>query len=85
LLDAAEAFRLADKRDKQRAALTAAAEGSTGILAYAAEGGLATLELAEGQGDAAVARLRKLSESQEGYLAEQATIDLGLALEHLGK
>lgn len=84
-LAAAEVFRLADKPDKQRAALNTAAEDGAGILGYAAQGGLATLELAEGQGDAAVERLRKLSQTQDGFLAEQAMIDLGLALEHLGK
>lgn len=84
-LSAAEVFRLADKTDKQRTALEAAVEDGEGILGYAAEGGLATLELAQSQGDAAVERLRTLSKTQQGYLAEQATIDLGLALEHLGK
>ncbi|MEQ1501622.1 MAG: tetratricopeptide repeat protein [Myxococcota bacterium] len=85
LLSAAELFRVAGKPDDQRSALnTAAAEGS-GILGYAANGGLANLELAQNEGDAAVARLKALSQSQKGYLAEQATIDLGLALEHLGR
>ncbi|MCB9686921.1 MAG: tetratricopeptide repeat protein [Alphaproteobacteria bacterium] len=83
-ITAAEAFRLAGKPDKQRAALENAS-GASGVLAYAVESELANLDLEQGLGDSAVARLEKLSTSQSGFLAEQAAIDLGLAYEHLGR
>lgn len=85
LMTAAELYRMAEKADKQRQALTDASAEADGVLAWAAEGALANLELEQGQGDAAVERLRKLAAGSDGYLAEQATIDLGLALEHVGK
>jgi tetratricopeptide (TPR) repeat protein len=85
LLTAAELFRLAQKVEKQRGALEGAAGASEGVLAFAAEEGLANLELGVGEGEKAVERLRKLAETHEGFLAEQAMLDLGLALEHLGK
>jgi tetratricopeptide (TPR) repeat protein len=84
LLHAAELYRLASAPDKQRTALTAATESADGVLLFAAEEGLANLELAEGKGEEAVARLRTLSEGED-FLAEQAALDLGLALEHLGR
>jgi tetratricopeptide (TPR) repeat protein len=84
-LTAAELYRLADLPDKQRSALTQAVESGEGILGYSASAALANLELAEGDGDASVQRLRELVRSSEGYLAEQAQIDLALALEHLGR
>lgn len=83
-ITAAEAFRLAGKPDKQRAALENAS-GASGVMAYAVESELANLDLEQGLGDSAVARLEKLSASQGGFLAEQAAIDLGLAYEHLGR
>jgi tetratricopeptide (TPR) repeat protein len=84
-LTAAELFRLAGTADKQRDALLNAVENSDGVLHYSAVAGLANLELAQGNGDEAVARLQQLAQGYDGYLAEQAEIDLGLALEHLGK
>jgi tetratricopeptide (TPR) repeat protein len=83
LLTAGELYRLAGKAEKQRSALEGAA--SDGVLGFAAEEGLANLELGAGEGEKAVERLRRLSEAHEGFLAEQAMLDLGLALEHLGK
>lgn len=83
-ITAAEVFRLAGKPDKQRAALEKAS-GARGVLAYAVESELANLDLEQGLGDSAVARLEKLSKSQDGFLAEQALIDLGLAYEHLDR
>jgi hypothetical protein len=85
LLLAAELFRMSDKVDKQRSALAAASEDAPGALRYAAESGLANLELAQGEGDAAVKRLRDLAGSEDGFLAEQAMIDLGMAYEQLGR
>lgn len=84
-LHAAELYRMANDPEKQRNALTAASADGGGALGFAAESGLANLELAQDQGDAAVTRLRALADDNEGFLREQALLDLGLALEHLGK
>ncbi len=84
-MSAAEAFRLAGKPDKQREALTRALPVASGVLAWSAESALANLDLQEGKGDEAVARLEKLSKGTEGFLGEQATLDLGLAYETLGR
>jgi hypothetical protein len=84
LLLASELYRIAGQTDQQRAALDAATTSARRVLAFAAEEGLANIDLAGGKGDEAVARLRKLAEG-DSFLAEQATIDLGLALEHLGR
>lgn len=83
LLKAAELYRLAGSPDKQRGALEAAAEEADGVLKYAAVGALANLDLEQDRGDDAVARLTKLMDTNDGYLAEQAALDLGMALEHL--
>ncbi len=85
LLNASELYRLAENTEKQRRALADASQGAGGVLLYAAEAALANLELELGEGDAAVGRLRQLVDSQQGYLAEQAALDLGLALEHLDR
>lgn len=82
---AAELFRVAGKADKQRTALESAAAEAPGALAYAAESGLANLDLAEGKSDAAIERLKKLSTRETGFLAEQSTIDLAMAYEQLGR
>ncbi len=82
-LEAAELYRIVDAPAARRAALQAAEPDSRAALRYAVVGALANLDLEEGQGDDAVARLRKLSTEVDGFLAEQALIDLGLALEHL--
>ncbi len=89
-LKASELYRITDATDKRREALQLAADATESLLQrdkaplrYAAQGGLANLELEQGEGDSAVARLRTLSEELDGYLAEQATLDLGLVLEHL--
>lgn len=84
-MTAAEAFRLAGKTDKQREALTRALPGASGVMAWSVESALANLDLQEGKGDDAVARLQTLSKAAEGFLAEQATLDLGLAYETLGR
>ena len=84
LLKAAEVFRIAGASDQRRAALQLAAEGAEGVLRFAVEGALADLELEVGEGDAAVDRLKALMEG-EGFLAQQAALDLGLALEQLDR
>lgn len=91
-LNASEYYRISGNTEGRRKALELASEASEGFwqrrkgpLRYAAQGGLANLELEAGNGDSAVARLRTLSDELDGYLAEQATLDLGLVLEHLGR
>ena len=86
-LRAAEIYRVANATAQQRKALEAAValDAGAGPLRFAAQGALANLDLEQGDGDAAVARLTRLSEELDGYLAEQATLDLGLALEHLDR
>lgn len=85
LLEAAELYRLAGKPAEQRAALEEAAGQAKGVLRYAAIGALANLDLEEGQGDEAVSRLRELMSGYDGFLAQRAALDLGMALEHLGR
>ncbi len=84
-LNAAELYRMVGNAEAQRSSLENAAKDSSGALQYAAVGALANLDLEEGQGDAAVERLRGLKDNMTGMLSEQSTIDLGLALEHLEK
>jgi TolA-binding protein len=84
-LKAAELFRLAGASDKQRASLQGAVEGADGVLAYAARAGLANLDLEAGAGDQAVAHFRALTAVPDDQLAQQATLDLGMALEHLDR
>lgn len=84
-LDAAELFRLAKNAEKRRAALTRASEAGPGAIAFTARMALAHLELEGGNGDAALTALRQLATDPDAFLAQQATLDLGLALEHLGQ
>ncbi|TNE87798.1 MAG: hypothetical protein EP330_17275 [Deltaproteobacteria bacterium] len=82
-LKAAEYYRIAGEAAQRRAALEAAVPHAEGLLHYSAEGALANLDLEEGKGDDAVARLRKLATESEGFLAEQASFDLATTLEYL--
>lgn len=84
-LKAAEMFRVVGADDERRAALEDAVPHAKGVLAYAAQGALANLEQEQGNGDAAIARWRSLIASEEGFLAEQAMLELGLSLEALGR
>ena len=84
-LKAAELYRLVGDAAARRASLDDAVANASGILAYSAHGALANLDLEEGQGDAAVARWREVVASQQGYLAEQALLELGLTLEALDR
>lgn len=81
---ASELYRIAGETEKQRAALDAGSASARGVLSFAAEEGLANIDLAGGKGEEAVARLRTMAEG-DSFLAEQATLDLGLALEHLSR
>lgn len=84
-LKAAELYRLGGDAAARRASLEDAVVHAEGILAYSAAGALANLDLEEGNGDAAVDRWKQLVETQQGYLAEQAMLELGLALEALDR
>lgn len=83
-LKAAELYRLAGS-PKRRTALEAVAATADDVLGYAARAGLAALDLEEGNADQAVTRYKELMASEDGFLAQQAAIELGLALEHLGR
>ncbi len=84
LLLASELYRITGETGKQRAALESATSSASRVLEFATHEGLANIDLASGKGEDAVARLRTLAEGKS-FLAEQATLDLGLALEHLGR
>jgi tetratricopeptide (TPR) repeat protein len=85
MLKAAELYRIAEKPGDQRRVLEAAIGAADGVLAFTAESAVANLDLEAGDNDAAVTRLRRLTTEYDGYLAEQALLDLGLVLEQLGK
>lgn len=84
-LKAAELYRIAEDGEKRRMALEAVEGQADGLLGYAAESALAALDLEAGNGDQAVERYRTLAAQNDAFLAQQATIELGLALEHLGR
>ena len=87
LLKAAEVFRVAEAPQRQREALEQAASeaSSGGLLWYAAESGLANLDLEAGEGEAAIARLERVRSTAKEYFAQQATLSLGAAHEQLGQ
>ncbi|MBA2321808.1 MAG: tetratricopeptide repeat protein, partial [Deltaproteobacteria bacterium] len=84
-LKAAELYRLAGKPEPQRACLAAAADSDAGVLTYAANTGLAALDLEQGRPDEAIARLQRMMADEDDALAQSAALDLGLALESLGR
>lgn len=85
LLKAAELYRLADDVAGRRSALEKAAATSDGVLRYAAEAGLANLDIEQDKAEEALERFRKLAKDTDAYLAQQATLDLAGALEALGR
>ena len=84
-LKAAELFRVAKLDDERRVVLEDALPHADGVLAYSAAGALANLELEQGNGDAAVAGWKALIDRENGFLAEQAMLELGLTLEALDR
>ncbi len=82
-LKAAELYRIAGMAAERRASLEAATQHAEGVLLYSVEAALASLDLEEGNGDAAVQRYRNLQAEDDDFLAQQASVDLGMALEHL--
>jgi tetratricopeptide (TPR) repeat protein len=85
LLKAAEIYRVLHDQESQRSVLQIAASEAKGALAYASHSALANLDLEQGDGEGAIARFKDLRIHSEGFFAQQATMDLALALEHLGK
>ncbi|MGC6493559.1 MAG: hypothetical protein ACON5B_12030 [Myxococcota bacterium] len=85
LLQAAELHRLAGSADAQRAALTKASALSSGMLAFAAEGGLASLDMQAGDADAAIGRWQAFTSSSDTFLAREATRELARTLVLAGK
>jgi tetratricopeptide (TPR) repeat protein len=84
-LEAADLYERAGKGEQRKVALGRAASSGDGVLAYAAEIGLAQIEIDEGNHDAALTRLARMQESFDGFLAEDAAIERGMALEHLDR
>lgn len=84
-LKAAELYRIAGDNEARRAALEGAKGTAPGLLGYSVDSALAALDLEAGNGDAAVKRFEELRKAHSGFLAQQATIELGLALEHLDR
>lgn len=85
-LKAAELYRLIGSTDEQRKALQRVVEGGVQPFMHLASASLANLELEAGETDAAISRLESLStDGSDDFLREQATLDLALVYEHLGR
>jgi len=85
LMKAAEVYRIAGASNQQRQALEEALPLARGPLQYAVVAALANMDLEQGEGDAAVSRLKGLTSHEDAYLARRASEDLGLALEYLNR
>lgn len=85
-LKAAELYRLAGNVERQRATLeSAVAAADKDVLGYAAEAGLANLDLEQGKSAEAVDRFTRMRDEYPGILGQNAALDLGLSLQHLGR
>lgn len=84
-LKAAEMFRIAGSDDERRAALEEAVPYAAGVMAFSAHGSLANLDLEQGNGEAAVERWQTLVDTEDGILAEEAMLELGLVYEAIGR
>lgn len=83
-LKSAELYRIVGDATQRRAALEAAASGTTGVLRYAAVAALANLDLEEGDSASSIQRFQSLQQEPE-FLARQATLDLANVYEALGR
>ncbi len=83
-LKAAEVYRQLGVTDRQRIAFEQAAQNADGALLFAARTGIATLALEAGDIETAAAEYRSVMRSLDGYLAQRAALDLGVAYEHVG-
>ena len=82
MLKAAEIYRVLGKTEDQRRALQAVVDTGVDPVAGLATVHLAHVELDAGEADAAIARLQALA-AGDGIVAQYASVDLGLAYEHL--
>lgn len=84
LLKAAELYRVAGKVEDQRRVFEGVIAVGIQPFTFLAESGIANLDLEAGNNDAAIARLKPLTQNPT-YLGEQASLDLGMIHEHLGQ
>ncbi len=84
-LKAAEIYRLLERPADQRRVLERVEAEGIEPFAYLATSSLANLDLEEGASERAIERLTRLMQSHQGFLGEQAALDLGMVYEHLGK
>ncbi len=84
-MKAAELYRMADRPDARRAVLDKAAQGGSGVLAFAARSALANLDIEDGDVDKGLAGLDALTKDPNPFLARQATLDLAAAQEATGR
>jgi hypothetical protein len=83
-LYAAELYRITGNGEGRKKALETVASAG-GTIGFAAAENLAAIEIAGGSFDSGAARLRTQMDSQQGYLAERAALDLGRNFEIAGK
>jgi hypothetical protein len=84
-LRAGELYRRVGDGEKRRAALEAAAEHASGVIAYVAVAGLASMDVDDGRIEAAASRLRALMDEEDGFPAQQAARQLASVYEHDGQ
>lgn len=84
-LKAAELYRVVGDNAERRTQLEAAQGSAKGVLSFSVESALATLDIEDGDVDAGIQRYRGLMADSDAYLAQQAALELGTALEALGR
>ena len=77
-------LRLGDLASAQQAYQSALAAEDGGVIGYAARNGLASIYMAEGRTDEAIALYRTIADDQKDYLAERALMDLANAYDAAG-
>lgn len=82
-LKAAELYRSSGNSVRQREVLDEMLAGDLdGVLRFAARSAMASLEMEEGNHEAAVGHLTSLYQNGDTFLSEQAGMDLGVVYEH---
>lgn len=84
-VEAAEFYRLVGAIEPRKAALTQVATNGTGVLAYSAQLALAHVQLDSGDVDGAVAAIRKIGETKDTTLAQDALLEIGHVYESVGR
>jgi len=84
-LKAAELYRILGKPDQQKAALEGAVPHAKGPLYYAARSSLANLATEQGDNETAVKIYKDLMDEMDGYLAQQAALNLGMTYEAMDR